>query len=97
VIWQVEKLGTDCVPVNPSFASDVMPIFHDDCSACHEASGGWDASSYQTVMTSGNHAPVIVTADAPNSLLVQRMSGNLGAIMPPAGKLSDIEIQTIMN
>jgi hypothetical protein len=48
-------------------------------------------------MTSGSHAPVIVAHDATNSLLVRRISGNLGAIMPPAGKLPDVEIQTIMN
>jgi cbb3-type cytochrome c oxidase subunit III len=86
-------------PQNPSFAADVMPIFKGKCSACHGSLGGWDASSYKTVMESGAHAPVIVPGDSGNSLLVQKISGTQteGQIMPPAGKLSDVEIQIIIN
>jgi len=86
-------------PENPSFASDVMPIFDDKCSACHGSKGGWDASDYEAVMGSGDHAPVIVPGDSENSLLVQKLVGTQkeGGIMPPAGKLLDVEIQTIIN
>ena len=91
--------ATGTPSATPSFASDVLPIFQSKCSACHGAFGGWDASSYKTVMESGNHAPVIVPGDATNSLLAQKISGTQkeGTIMPPAGKLSDGEIQTIIN
>jgi hypothetical protein len=61
--------------------------------------GGWDASSYESVMESGTHAPVVVPGDAANSLLAQKILGTHkeGAIMPPSGKMSDSEIQTIVD
>jgi mono/diheme cytochrome c family protein len=91
--------ATGTPSATPSFASDVLPIFQSKCSACHGAFGGWDASSYKTVMESGDHAPVIVPGDAANSLLAQKISGTqtVGTIMPPGGKLSDTEIQIIIN
>jgi mono/diheme cytochrome c family protein len=90
---------TNTVPANPSFASDVTPIFQSKCGACHGSFGGWDASNYKSVMESGNHAPVVVPGDAANSLLIQKVLGKQteGTIMPPAGSLSDFEIQIITN
>jgi mono/diheme cytochrome c family protein len=94
-----EGTGAGTAPSNPSFASDLMPIFQSKCSVCHGAFGGWDASSYKTIMESGDHAPVVIPGDAANSLLAQKISGTqtVGTIMPPGGKLSDVEIQTIIN
>jgi mono/diheme cytochrome c family protein len=91
--------ATGTPSATPSFTSDVMPIFQSKCSACHGAFGGWDASSYKTVMESGDHAPVIVPGDAANSLLAQKILGTqtVGTTMPPGGKLSDVEIQIIIN
>lgn len=84
-----------------SFKQDVLPIFKDKCNACHGSVtlGGWDASSYKTVMTSGDHAPVIVPADPDGSLLVQKLRGEQtsGTIMPPGSKLSPKDIQLIIN
>jgi mono/diheme cytochrome c family protein len=81
-----------------SFTSDVLPIFQSKCAVCHGSMGGWDASSYKTVMESGAHAPVVIPGDAANSLLAQKIQGTQqeGAIMPPTGKMSDAEIQTII-
>ena len=66
---------------------------------CHGAMGGWDGSSYQAVMTTGNNAPVVIAGDPENSLLAQKLLGthSEGAIMPPAGKLPDAEIQVILD
>jgi mono/diheme cytochrome c family protein len=82
-----------------SFSDVVMPIFEDECKACHGNLGGWDASSYDSVMESGNNAPVIIPEDAENSLLAQKMLGQqtIGNIMPPAGLLSMNEIQPILD
>jgi len=87
------------VSKTPSFTSDVLPIFQARCGACHGTSGGWTATSYQNVMTTGSHSPVVKAGDANNSLLVQKILGtqNIGGIMPPSGKLSKTEIQTIVN
>jgi len=85
---------------NPTFADNIQPLFEAKCKACHSGSmtlGGWDASSYQAVMTSGNNGPTVITGDASNSFLVQKLLGEQGGIMPPAGKLPEAEIQLIIN
>jgi mono/diheme cytochrome c family protein len=81
-----------------TFTNDVLPIFQSKCIACHGNMGGWDSSSYEAVMTTGNNAPAIVPGDPQGSLLAQKLLGTqaTGGIMPPSGKLSDDEIQLIL-
>ena len=81
-----------------SFSADILPIFKAKCIVCHGKLGGWDGSNYDAAMSSGDHAPVILPGDAAGSLLAQKLLGTqtVGEIMPPAGKLSDDEIQTIL-
>jgi len=83
----------------PSFEDDIMPIFATSCEGCHGSFGGWDASSYDSVMTSGNNAPVVVPGDAAASLLAQKMLGTQteGGIMPPGGLLSADQVQLIVD
>lgn len=86
------------VPV--SFSRQVLPIFDTSCKICHNsqsALGGWDSSSYQSVMTSGNHAPVVKAGDTTRSILAQRILGTGGSIMPPSGELTQREIQIILD
>jgi hypothetical protein len=61
--------------------------------------GGWDASSYQSVMTTGNNAPTVIPGNVADSLLAQKLLGTQveGTIMPPSGKLTDDEIQIILD
>jgi mono/diheme cytochrome c family protein len=82
-----------------SFSQDVMPIFEAECISCHGSLGGWDASTYETVMETGNNAPVVIPGDAENSLLAQKMLGQqtIGNIMPPAGLLSIDDIQVVVD
>lgn len=82
-----------------SFQDDVRPIFERACSSCHGALGGWDASTYESVITSGENAPVISPGDPANSLLVQKLQGTqeVGDIMPPSGQLPQEEIQIIID
>jgi len=84
---------------SPSFANDVMPILNEHCAACHGTFGGWDASSYDSVMTTGDNAPVVIPEDIENSLLAQKISGTQseGAKMPPTGLMMDEEIQIILD
>jgi hypothetical protein len=65
---------------------------------CHGTQGGWDASNYQSVMTTGDHAPVVIAGDAAGSLLAQKLLGKqtIGMIMPPGGQLGEAEIQLIL-
>jgi mono/diheme cytochrome c family protein len=82
-----------------SFADDVLPILQAECAMCHGAQGGWDASSYEAVMTTGNNAPVVVPGYVEFSLLAQKIQDTQtsGMVMPTAGKMSDANIQVILN
>ena len=83
----------------PSFGSDVLPILARECVLCHGVAGGWDASSFEAVMTTGDNAPVVIPGDAEGSLLAHKLLGTQeqGAIMPPAGALSSSQIQIILD
>lgn len=82
-----------------SFTADVLPIFQENCATCHGTFGGWDSSTYEAVMTTGDNAPVVVPGDVENSLLAHKVLGTQseGAIMPPSGKMSEDNIQTILD
>ena len=84
----------------PSFVTDILPIFESKCNVCHGTLGGWDGSSYESVMNSGDHAPVVIPGDPEGSFLVQKLldTQTIGGIMPPGGKnLPDSEIQLIID
>ena len=83
----------------PTFVKDILPIFQAKCAMCHGTLGGWNASSYSNVMTTGDHGPVVIAKDAAGSLLAQKLLGNQtnGTIMPPGGKLLDAEIKLILD
>jgi mono/diheme cytochrome c family protein len=82
-----------------TFDADIQPIFKQYCEMCHGTFGGWDSSTYQRVMTTGDHAPVVIPGDVTNSILAQKLLGQstFGSIMPPGGKFSDANIQTILD
>ena len=85
---------------NPGFAQDVKPILDKRCATCHTRAlkGGFNVSTYDTVMTSGDYGPVIATSDAANSILVQMLRGAeipAGGQMPPSRPLKEEQIQLI--
>lgn len=87
------------VPDLPSFANDIVPILEADCVVCHGTLGGWDGSSYDTVINSGDNGPAVIRGDTENSLLIQKLRNTqeFGALMPPAGKLADNLIQLFLD
>jgi cbb3-type cytochrome c oxidase subunit III len=83
-----------------SFTGQVAPLFKTKCQVCHNQGttlGGWDSTSYEAVMNTGNNGPVVIPGDTTNSILAQRVTGTQGAVMPPTGKMSDAEIQIILD
>jgi mono/diheme cytochrome c family protein len=84
---------------SPSFSADVAPLLGTSCGACHGAMGGWDASSYASVINSGGHGPAVIPGDAQTSLLAQKLLGTqtIGLPMPPSGGLSQDQIQLILD
>jgi mono/diheme cytochrome c family protein len=85
-------------PSKLTFVANIQPIFQESCVMCHGRLGGWDSSSYQAVMTTGDHGPVVIPGDVANSLLAQKIQGSSagGGIMPPSGELPDEIVQTIL-
>ena len=55
--------------------------------------GGWSAADYTSVVKA------VIAGDPGNSLLVQKLLGTQteGGVMPPGGKLTDAEIQIIVD
>jgi mono/diheme cytochrome c family protein len=82
-----------------TFTADVKPIFDAKCAECHGSKGGWSQKDYQSVMTTGDHKPTVIAGDFKNSLLMQKILGTQteGDIMPPFDRLTDAEIQTILD
>lgn len=81
---------------NVSFATDIQPIFNNDCIACHNGTLDPDlregfSYDFMTITDPG----LIVPNDADGSELYQRLFGIGGGLMPPGGSLSDIDISLI--
>ena len=82
------------------FFGQVLPILQAKCQICHNSGtklGGWDASSYESVMKGGEHGPVVIAGDVTKSLLAQLLQGASGQIMPPSGGLPNEDIQVILD
>jgi mono/diheme cytochrome c family protein len=84
----------------PSFSQHVKPILDKRCASCHgrPKKGGFSIADYNSVMTSGDHAPVIVAGDAASSILPQMLRGvktPAGGQMPPSRPLKEDQIQLI--
>ena len=80
------------------YESEIQPIWDINCSGCHmypNTYGGLDLSSYEALMQGANSGPVIIPGFHAVSSLYDRITreqsqpGN----MPPAGSLSDSDIQ----
>lgn len=80
-----------------SFASNVLPIFQENCTRCHGSSrqsGGLRLDSYAVLIAGGKDGAVIVPGDAPSSLLVELVTS--GDMPRNAAPLPDAEIQAII-
>ena len=82
-------------PGSISFQNDLMPVLQEKCIVCHGKLGGWDASTYDEFINTGDNAPVVIPGEPDQSLLMQKILGvqTEGMIMPPIGKLPDSTIQ----
>ena len=82
-------------------ALNIFPVFDRRCNICHEedGDGGWDGTTYESVMTTGDNAPVIIPGDIDNSLLAQKLLNQQteGDKMPPKRDLTEEEIQLVLD
>jgi mono/diheme cytochrome c family protein len=83
-----------------AFSTQILPILQAKCQICHNSStalGGWDASSYESVMKGGANGQVVIAGDVTKSLLAQLIQGTNGKVMPPSGGLPRGDIQVILD
>ena len=82
----------------PSFRTDVFPIFRDNCLACHSAQtkmGQLVMESYDGLMLGGKSGPAVTAGDAESSLLVRMIEGRSQPKMPFGGELPPQNIAVI--
>lgn len=103
---QIELLVRFIRTLDPDYAASltysgrVNTIFESNCQKCHNPQklrGGWDSTTYQTAMTSGDHGPVIIPGNTADSILAQSILGKGDAPMPPLESLSQSDIQIILD
>jgi mono/diheme cytochrome c family protein len=83
----------------PSFGQEVMPVLQAACAACHGSMGGWDASTYDSVVNSGVNGPAVIPGDSQASLLAQKLLGTqtVGGPMPPGALLPRDQVQIVLD
>jgi hypothetical protein len=78
---------------------DILGIINNHgCEGCHGGSGGLYVTPYESIFSTGTHAPVIVPNDS-NSVLVRKLKGiaGFGSQMPLGGPyLTNSEINTVI-
>lgn len=88
-------VDTNPPAVDISFATEIQPIFNNNCVSCHAGSLAPDlrsGNSYNAITSGG----FIVANDLAASKIYQRLTGN-GNIMPPSGALSSVNINLVKN
>lgn len=79
-----------------SYATDIQPIFNQNCVACHGGNIAPDlrsGSSY-TALTNGGY---VIPFDAVNSILYKSLKGEGAPLMPPSGALPNANIDLVKN
>jgi mono/diheme cytochrome c family protein len=85
---------------SPSFSQHVKPILDKRCASCHSKrkKGNYSVVDHESVMNTGDHAPVIIAGDAGGSILAQMLRGfetPAGGQMPPSRPLKPEQIELI--
>jgi mono/diheme cytochrome c family protein len=96
------KTNPPGVPADPSYASDIQPIFNDNCITCHGStspSGAYSLTSYAGATGNGSDAiPNVTPGSADSSKLYRKVTGIETPQMPlgrPA--LDTVKTATIRN
>ena len=81
-----------------TFASHVAPVLLENCGRCHisrNPRGDLNMATFQSLIGGGDSGAPFKAGDSKNSLLIQRLRGQGGDVMPPTGKLDDDTINQI--
>jgi hypothetical protein len=79
-----------------SYAGAIQPVWNSNCTNCHGSSAGLSLSSYTNLMLGSSSGSVVISGDGANSLIVRKLKGQAGSLMPLGGSaLSASTITTI--
>jgi len=85
------EVTIDVVAFLPSvfYSDDIQPVFDNNCvgSSCHIGGngGGLRLDSWTDLMAGGNSGDVVIPGDAPMSILVRQLEGDIPPQMPYGG------------
>ncbi len=81
------------------FATQVHPILASRCAPCHSGdkpAAGLSLTSRRQALAGGASGPALAPGDCQGSLLIRKVSGQRGAIMPASGEpLTAAQISTL--
>jgi hypothetical protein len=69
-------------PATISFREDISPLLRRGCAMCHGGQVGLYVDSYDTLMAGSSRGKVIVPGDPEESVLLQRLRGEVQPRMP---------------
>lgn len=81
-----------------SFAKDVLPIFNNYCTSCHDPKmkkGGLDISAYATAAKGGKGGKLWVAGQPAKSLLITEISGDKPKMPSKGSPVTKDEIDTL--
>jgi hypothetical protein len=67
------------------FQAAILPLMQARCVTCHGNRGGLSRSSHAAIMAGGASGPAVLPGDPDGSLLIRKVEGRAGLIMPPGG------------
>ncbi len=80
------KTGPQVWPRDLSlFQTEVLPLMLTRCVSCHGNRGGISLSTYAAIMSGGISGPAVLPGDPEQSLLMRKVKGEAGLLMPPGG------------
>src|SRR5262249_31587168 len=81
------------------YAADAYAVIQKNCFPCHGAAktSGLDLRTSETALAGGAHGTVIVAGDPDQSRLYKLIMHEAEPAMPPGGRLSDDDIETLRN
>ena len=92
-------LALPCLAQAVDFATEVHPILAARCAPCHSGTkpaAGLSLTSRELMLAGGASGPAIVPGASGASLLIEKVSGQRGAIMPASGEpLTAAQIATL--
>jgi mono/diheme cytochrome c family protein len=99
VIRAAALLAFPCLAQAVDFATEVHPILAARCAGCHSGAkpaAGLSLTSRALALAGGANGPAITPGNSSDSLLIQKVAGERGAIMPASGEpLTAAQIATL--